>query len=203
MKEAKRQKLTTNNPFDEYTLSDPEYKTKDVLTSKEVGQLYSLLKIGELPGYLHNTLHFFLLSCYTGLRDRDLLQCHPTNVTDGQLIVTLHKGQRGRKKTIGIPIHRKSKDLIERVEKEHRTPFKNQVANRYLKEIMMIAAIDKHLTMHCGRHSFAVIGLNELDWSMELVSHFLGHSSINVTIKHYAKYQNKHKKEKMSRWDNI
>ena len=203
VKEAKRQRLTKNNPFDEYVINHQEYATKDVLTGKEVNQLYRLLKEGDLPGYLHNTLHYFLLSCYTGLRDRDLLQCHPSNITDDQLFVRLHKGERGKKKVISLPIHQKSKELIKKVEKEHRKPFVNQVANRYLKEIMQIANIDKHMTMHCGRHTFAVIGLNELDWSMELVSHFLGHSSINVTIKHYAKYQNKHKKEKMNRWDNI
>lgn len=202
-KEAKRQKLTKNDPFEDYTLSDPEFKTKDVLTGKEVNQLYTLLKEGDLPGYLYNALFYFLLSCYTGLRDRDLLQCHPDNISDDQLVVKLHKGQRGKKKTVSIPIHQKSKELIYKVEKEHREPFVNQVANRYLKEVMQIAGINKHLTMHCGRHSFAVIGLNELGWSMELISHLLGHSSIDVTRKHYAKYQNSYKTEMMKRWDEL
>nr|WP_262919046.1 site-specific integrase [Tunicatimonas sp. TK19036] len=195
--------MTANNPFEDFTLSDPEYKTKDVLTSKEVNQLYKLLKEGGLPGYLHNTLHFFLLSCYTGLRDRDLLQCQPANIVDDQLMVKLHKGQRGKKKTVGIPIHQKSKELIQKVEREHREPFTNQVANRYLKDVMLIAGVSKHMSMHCGRHSFAVIGLNEMDWSMELTSHLLGHSSIDVTRKHYAKYQNTYKAKMMKRWDSI
>jgi integrase len=62
----------------------------------------------------------------------------------------------------------------------------NQKMNAYLKEIADLLGIEKKLSTHTARHTFAttVTLLNQV--SMEVVSKMLGHSSVNMT-KRYAR----------------
>lgn len=60
-----------------------------------------------------------------------------------------------------------------------------------LKEITEIVGINKKLTHHTARKTFATTILLYNDVPIEIVSKLLGHSSIAVTQKHYAKVVNK------------
>ncbi|TFD92819.1 hypothetical protein E2605_18440 [Dysgonomonas capnocytophagoides] len=57
----------------------------------------------------------------------------------------------------------------------------NQKVNEYLKEIASICNINKNLTFHVSRHSFATLALNN-GVSIESVSKMLGHASIRTTL---------------------
>lgn len=62
--------------------------------------------------------------------------------------------------------------------------------NAYLKEIATIAGINKELTFHIARHTFATtITLNH-GVPIETVSKMLGHTNIKQT-QHYAKLTDK------------
>jgi site-specific recombinase XerD len=52
--------------------------------------------------------------------------------------------------------------------------------NAYLMEIGTIQGIEKKLTTHVARHTFAVLML-EKGLPLETVSHILGHSSTKIT----------------------
>ena len=52
--------------------------------------------------------------------------------------------------------------------------------NQALKEIVKEACLNKTLTCHIGRHSFACIAVNN-KVPMETISRALGHSSIKTT----------------------
>lgn len=56
----------------------------------------------------------------------------------------------------------------------------NQVMNRYLKEIAEICKINKHLTMHTARHTYATLCLSQ-GVSLKNVSKMLGHASVKMT----------------------
>ncbi len=61
--------------------------------------------------------------------------------------------------------------------------------NAYLKEIAAICGIDKNLTTHCTRHTFATTVTLANNVTIENVSKMLGHSNIKMT-QHYAKILN-------------
>ena len=65
----------------------------------------------------------------------------------------------------------------------------NQTMNDGLKEIAELCGINKHLTTHCARHTFATTVTLANNVSIENVSQMLGHSNINMT-QHYAKVLN-------------
>lgn len=58
--------------------------------------------------------------------------------------------------------------------------------NAYLKEIADLCGIEKELTYHIARHTFATTVTLSNGVSIESVSKMLGHKSIKTT-QHYAK----------------
>ena len=63
----------------------------------------------------------------------------------------------------------------------------NQRYNSYLKEIAAILGIEKRLTTHTARKTFASTVLLYNDVPIEIVSKLLGHSSIAITEASYGK----------------
>ena len=63
----------------------------------------------------------------------------------------------------------------------------NQKMNGYLKEIADICGVQKELSTHCGRHTFATSITLAKNVSMETVSSLLGHQDIKITQTSYAR----------------
>jgi site-specific recombinase XerD len=66
----------------------------------------------------------------------------------------------------------------------------NSKFNGYLKEIAAICHINKELTTHTGRHTFATSVTLENDVPLETVGKMLGHTSIKSTQR-YARVTRK------------
>jgi integrase len=64
--------------------------------------------------------------------------------------------------------------------------WSNQKLNEYLKEIAALCGMQKRLTYHMARHTFATTVTLNNGVSIETVSKMLGHKSIMIT-QHYAK----------------
>jgi integrase len=62
----------------------------------------------------------------------------------------------------------------------------NQKMNAYLKEIAGVCGINKELTFHTARHTFATTVTLSNGVPIETVSKMLGHTNIKTT-QHYAK----------------
>lgn len=72
----------------------------------------------------------------------------------------------------------------------------NQKVNAYLKEIADLCGIQKNLTYHMARHTFATTITLSKGVSMESVSKMLGHTKITTT-QIYARILNSKVKEEM------
>jgi site-specific recombinase XerD len=66
----------------------------------------------------------------------------------------------------------------------------NQKLNAYLKEIANIVGIEKNLTFHVARHTFATTVTLQNGISIEAVSRMMGHTNIQST-QHYARIVDK------------
>ena len=62
----------------------------------------------------------------------------------------------------------------------------NTKMNAYLKEIAVVCNIDKTLTTHCARHTFACLAV-EYGMPIDVLAKILGHTNTNMT-RHYAKF---------------
>lgn len=68
----------------------------------------------------------------------------------------------------------------------------NSICRKHLKEWVKQAGINKHITWHCARHSFAVNVLSA-GVNIKTVSSLLGHASIKMTEKYLHVIDNQKK----------
>ena len=134
----------------------------------------------------------FIFSCYTGLAYHELKNLSKIHIVKGfdkQLWIQMKREKT--QKQISIPILPKAQELIDKYNIENaREVFhviSNQRYNSYLKEIAAIIGIEKKVTTHTARKTFASTVLLYNDVPMEIVSELLGHSSITITEDSYGK----------------
>ncbi len=137
----------------------------------------------------------FLFSCFTGLAYIDTKKLTHKNINlglDGNKWIFTKRQKT--KTTSNIPLLPHAEDIIQKY-KEHKTclntgkllpVLSNQKMNAYLKEIADLCGINKELTYHIARHTFATTVTLSNGVSIESVSKMLGHKSIKTT-QHYAK----------------
>ena len=109
-------------------------------------------------------------------------------------------------KSVSIPILPKANSILNQYSTESDLVFpklSNQKFNSYLKEIADIVGIEKNLTHHIARKTFASTVLLYNDVPIEIVSELLGHSSIKVTQESDARLSNKKVSETMIRLSKI
>jgi integrase/recombinase XerD len=154
---------------------------KTFKTSLNKSELKMLRKKKFQIKRLQQVADLFLIQCYTGLSFIDLMLFDKgLHVRRGCIII-----KRQKTDTISqIPIKKRAKKLF----KKHNWKLpriSNQKYNCYLKEIGEITGIEKNLTTHVGRKTFANLYLNE-GVSLEVVSAMLGHSNTKITQRSYV-----------------
>ncbi len=123
----------------------------------------------------------FLFQCYTGLSYSDIWSSWKLNETESGLIMlgTRIKNNQG----FFVPVHSKVLELLNKYEGSL-PQYTNEVYNRILKEIAELCGIDKRITTHTARKTFATLKDSE-GWTRETVSKMLGHKSIRTTEIYY------------------
>lgn len=125
---------------------------------------------------------------------------HITKGFDGNQWIQLKRQKTN--KMISIPLLPKAKAILVKYDEvgEYALPkFSNQKINSYLKEIAGIVGINKSITHHMARKTFASTVLLYNDVPMEIVSELLGHSSIKITQEYYGKIVQRRVGEEMER----
>lgn len=195
---AIEQGIIQANPFAKIRVERNEGNMQ-FLTREELGKLEKLYK-GFMTVELKKTLQYFLFSCYTGLRYsdiRELKQKHLFLGEESHIEKVMFKTNR----IIRIPLIEQAIRLLPSKMLAELPVFHvycNQVTNRHLKSIMKLAGINKRISFHCARHTFATITLG-LCSDIAVVSKLLGHTKIETT-QIYAKVQEEQKRIAMSRW---
>lgn len=147
----------------------------------------------------------FLFSCFTGLAYIDvknLTKSHISLGIDGEKWIFTHRQKTESASKIPIlPITQmiidKYEDHPECNNQNKLLPIlSNQKMNAYLKEIAGVCEIEKELTFHIARHTFATTVTLTNGVPIESVSKMLGHKNIRTT-QHYAKILDKKVSEDM------
>ena len=137
----------------------------------------------------------FLFSCFTGLAYIDvknLTKSHISYGIDGEKWIFTHRQKTETASKIPIlPVTQmiidKYSDHPKSNNEERLLPIlTNQKMNAYLKEIAGVCEIEKELTFHIARHTFATTVTLTNGVPIESVSKMLGHKNLRTT-QHYAK----------------
>lgn len=128
---------------------------------------------------------FFLFSCFTGLRSGDLRRLKWEDIYEENGVYRVPYRQAKTKKMtyaylppdairlIGDPTGKKGYIFEQR-------KYSQEYTNRSLARWVKSAGIDKHITMHCGRHTYATTMISS-GVDIYTVSKMLGHSSVRTT----------------------
>lgn len=170
------------NPFINYKIED-EKSERGYLTQREV----EILMNWKLDKKLERTRDVFIFCCFTGLSYIDVFKLTKEKINlsiDGQQWIM---GKREKTDMdYFIPMMEIPKKILEKYKNEtfkdgKLLPVKvSLTVNRHLKEISEICGINKHLTFHLSRHTFATLTISK-GVSLESVSKMLGHKNIQTT----------------------
>lgn len=175
-----------SNPFNAFRCSYQQPK-REVLSLEELETIrtkkLSVPRIAEVRDV-------FIFCCYTGFAYSDVYKLRPEDLTkgiDGETWIIIERQKTGTRESVPLlPI------ALEIVNRYRSHPYcmeygkllpvnSNQRYNSYLKELADICGIQKHLTTHIARHTFATTVTLSNGVPIETVSKMLGHTKLATT----------------------
>lgn len=198
--QALANKWTDTDPF--HGIRFHQTKTnRTFLTEEELEVL--IKKDFDLPR-MELARDIFIFCCFTGLAFTDVKNLKPEHIIcDNKGEQWIYKAREKTDNMCNIPLLDVPLKLIEKYKNhpecvQKRTIFpvpSNQRMNSYLKEIADCCGINKNLTTHIARHSFACVALaNKV--SLDSIAKMLGHTDLRTT-KIYARIQDRTIAEEM------
>jgi integrase len=152
-----------------------------------------------LTDRLNQVRDIFVFSCFTGLAYIDVKNLRKSQIStgiDGEKWIYTHRKKTGTKSNIpllpiALEILEKYKNHPQCINQDRVLPvLSNQKTNCYLKEVADLCGINKELTFHIARHTFATTVTLANGVPIESVSEMLGHKNLQTT-QHYAKVLDK------------
>ena len=158
---------------------------KTVRTSKErrpltEDELIQIRYLDDLPDKLEKARDLFIFCAYTGLSYSDSQIFNFSTMTEKQDNLYYIDGKRLKTgNSFFTPILPPAMDIL--MKYGYNVPkLSNQKANDYLHDIEARIKLNKPLTVHVARHSFATL-LMANDVPMENIAKMLGHANIRTT----------------------
>lgn len=153
-------------------------------------------------GHRKRILRPFLFCCFTGLRWSDAAKLRWHQIQDGAVRIIPQK-TRKKNRYIYVPLKQQAIDYLP--ERGHPDDLVFYLPNHsdtgyYLSLINKEIEIEKKITFHVSRHTFATNFLR-LGGNVLTLQKILGHSSIDMTIR-YSHIQDKDIDREMQVWDN-
>lgn len=175
--------IITADPFAGYEPPRPERKRR-YLTREELQRLMTT----PLPSQrIYLVRDLFLFSCYTGISYGDMCRLTAANLETSEDGTTWIKATREKTNVefeiplLDLPLHI--------IDKYHDTTsdgkllpiYGNSELNKGLKLLAATCGIDRKLTFHMARHTYATEITLSHGVPMETVSRMLGHSRVDTT----------------------
>ena len=131
----------------------------------------------------------FLFGCFTGLSYIDIKTLLPEHIerdNEGRIWIKKRRVKTGVLSR--IPLLPMAKMILDKYKGgERMLPIQDPAdINKYLKDIAILCNINKRITFHTSRHTFASTVTLANNISLEVVSKMLGHTNTRMTT-HYAK----------------
>ena len=186
---ALKHRWIKTNPFALYQLKYEEFDCPFL----EQFELDSMVMLNISNKSMCLVRDIFVFSCYTGLcyiEVKNLKEKDIVNGIDGEEWIMV---RRQKSKTpVKLPLLDEAKEILEKyadypsAENNYSLlqVFSDQKINKYLKEIAKLCDLDKNLTFHVARHTFATTIALLNDVPIETVSKMLGHTKLSTTQKY-------------------
>ena len=176
-KKAKFDSLIDDDPYDHVHIERGKSKERRPLTEDEVLIIREWMPTSR---QLEKARDLFIFSCYTGLAYADaqsFVFAEHTTIIDGKYYIDGARIKTGERYL--TPILAPALDILKKW--DYRLPIMSNVRMNYsLHEIEALLGINKPLTSHVARHTFATLTLSK-NVPIAVVQRLLGHSDIKTT----------------------
>ena len=180
--EALRLGLIEDTPYRIFKDKHGKYRDRQPLNEEEIRQIKELPIEKELTARVRD---LFLFCTYTGLSWADLYNFDYTRDvvnSNGNYFIQMKREKTGT--PFFTPILQPAMDILIKYNYKFRVPVV-QIMNRHLKKIKDAIGINKPITVHVARHSFATNQLLE-GTDIYTLSKMMGHTNVKTT-QQYAK----------------
>ena len=180
---AQRSGMMTHNPFENYKITvkkvDRGYLTEEELT-RILEKEFTIKRLEQVRDV-------FIFSCFTGLAYIDVKNLTHENIRksfDGEIWIMTKRQKTDVQSNVLLL------DIPKRILQKYNGKLpngkilpvlSNQKTNAYLKEIADLCSINKEITFHLARHTFATTVTLAKGVPIETVSKMLGHTNIQTT----------------------
>lgn len=175
---CERMEMIDKNPLK--FLETKRDRTKEIIHIDE-NELDKFITYNFQAPVLRKTADLYLFQCATGLSYGDLYSYYYKQDEDGK--EWLYNSRKKTDTPYYIPFLPLAKYILGKYNGEL-PKYSNGAYNRFLKEVAALLCIEKNLTTHTARKTFATLKYDK-GYSIEVISKMLGHKSIKTTEKHY------------------
>ena len=157
---------------------------KDILSQEEMQQLFATHYDGENP----EIRRAFAMTCLTGIRRCDIVRLKYSDVDYSNRVLRFRQTKtegHSSKSGVTTPLNDALLELIGTKPDDATDDYifhlpSDTMCLKALRHWTKKAGISKHITWHCGRHSFATALLSNGS-NIKVVSSLLGHSTLRFT----------------------
>lgn len=176
IKLAIRKGISVENPYQNIEIKRGKHKDPTFLTESELQKL-----IAYVPGNskLERVKDLFLFQCFTGLAYVDMQAFSKDDVVDINEAKAIRSSRTKTDESFILFFFPEAEAIAEKY--DYKLPIiSNQKYNSYLELVGAGAGLNKKITSHVARHTFATYLINK-GVPIESVSKALGHSNIRQT----------------------
>ena len=132
---------------------------------------------------IQRIMRHFLFQCFSGVRYSDLSRLTWRHIEGKHLCFVPWKTRHSSGVSVKMLLTKPLKELLPPKKKQGRIfqVISNQKYNQYLKEVARIVELDKPITSHVGRHTFATMSLNR-GIPVERLKYLMGVKSIKTLM---------------------
>lgn len=158
--------------------------SKDILSEDEMKKLFATHYAGENP----EIRRAFAMTCLTGIRRCDIVNLTYSDVDTSNKMLKFRQSKTQKHSSnsgVNIPLNDRILNIIGKKKTDAKDDYifhlpSDTMCLKALRHWTKKAGIEKHITWHCGRHSFGTQLLNN-GANIKVVSSLLGHSSVRFT----------------------
>lgn len=204
LNKAVREGILQQNPMkmlDKREKFQPSPEEREFLTIDELRNLM------DVPCANDQVKKAFIFSCFTGLRLSDVRALTWNKIhkmPDGKTLY-IHVFMQKTQKPLNVPLSGEALKVIEEKENPDEPiftlPSSDATINYHVKRWVKKGHIDKTISFHCSRHTFATMMLT-LGADLYTTSRLLGHANV-ATTQIYSKIIDKKKVETVNLVDNL
>lgn len=199
---AVRKGIIAENPFKQLKLKKASVN-RVAINSEELTLLWNLYNQKKLPATKQRILRHFLFMCFTGVRISDLRSFTTANIVSNTLVFSAYKTRETKREPVKVPLNRFALQLIadEGINPGNRLfkTISEQKMNEHIKTIASDAGVEKDVTNHTGRHTFATLWLAKTH-DLAQLQELLGHSDISTTMM-YVHIDEEDKRQQMKNFE--